>query len=175
MLLSCWGGQFSGAFTVSFREGNWRNKRSVPIIDSNVPKGRIPKHTVDGSEIWRSPVGMVNIHLPPTAKVLATCPVDYTSQWKRSATTPNPAWPCNTALPTGTLAIRRTFSYLQRASFGSTSPWKRWRQALQQSLCPWTSFYHCWSSSTQWHRTHCSRMFLSYQHDLATQRFPLER
>ena len=61
------------------------------------------------------------------------------------------AWPCNTALPNGTLAIRRTFSYLQRASFGSTSPWKRWRQALQQSLCPWTSFYHRWSSSTQWH------------------------
>ena len=98
-------------------------------------------------------------HVPPTAKVLATCPVDYTSQWKRSATTPNPAWPCNTALPTGTLAIRCTFSYLQRASFGSTSPWKRWRQTLQQSLCPWTSFYHCWSSSTQWHRTHCSTMF----------------
>ena len=85
------------------------------------------------------------------------------------------AWPCNTALPNGTLAIRCTFSYLRRASFGSTSQWKRWRQTLQQSLCPWTSFYHRWSSSTQWHGTHCSTMFPSYQHDLATQRFPMER
>ena len=73
------------------------------------------------------------------------------------------AWPCNTPLPNGTLAIRCTFSYLQRASFGSTSHWKRWRQTLQQSLCPWTSFCHRWSSSTQWHRTHCSTMFPSYQ------------
>ena len=94
---------------------------------------------------------------------------NYTSQWKRSATTPNPAWPCNTALPNGTLAIRCLFSYLQRASFSSTSQWKRWWQTLQQSLCPWTWFYHRWSSSTQWHRTDCSTMFPSYQHDLATQ------
>ena len=131
--------------------------------------------------------------LPPTTQLLcATLPFgvgsypqprkslqhvlwNYTSQWKRSATTPNPAWPCNTALPNGTLAIRCTFSYLQRACFGSTSHWKRWWQTLQQSLCPWTSFYHRWSSSTQWHRTHCSTMFPSYQHDLATQRFPMER
>ena len=76
------------------------------------------------------------------------------------------AWPCNTALPNGTLAIRRSFSYLQRASFGSTSQWKRWWQTLQQSLCPWTSFYHRWSSSTQWHGTHCGTMFPSYQHAL---------
>ena len=48
----------------------------------------------------------------------------------------------------------------------STSHWKRWWQTLQQCLCHWISFYHRWSSSTQWHRTHCSRMFPSYQHDL---------
>ena len=115
------------------------------------------------------------IRYPQPRKSLQHVLWNYTSQWKRSATTPNPAWPCNTALPNGTLAIRCSFSYLQKASFGSTSQWKRWWQTLQQSLCPWTSFYHRWSSSTQWHRTHCSTMFPSYQHDLATQRFPMER
>ena len=99
---------------------------------------------------------------------------NHTSQWKRSATTPNPAWPCNAALPNGTLAIRCTFSYLQRA-FGSTSQWKRWWQTLQQSLCPWPSFCHRWSSSTQWHRTHCRIMFSSNQHDLARHNSPMER
>ena len=43
----------------------------------------------------------------------------------------------------------------------STSQWKCWWQTLQQCLCHWTSFYHLWSSSTQWHRTNCSRMFPS--------------
>ena len=98
----------------------------------------------------------LRLRYPQPRKSLQHVLWNYTSQWKRSATTPNPAWPCNTALPNGTLAIRCTFSYLQRACFGSTSHWKRWWQTLQQRLCPWTSFYHRWSSSTQWHRTHCS-------------------
>ena len=129
---------------------------------------------VPSGDIWDIYSAAQNTY-PQPRKSLQHVLWNYTSQWKRSATTPNPAWPCNTALPNGTLAIRCSISYLQKASFGSTSQWKRWWQTLQQSLCPWTSFYHRWSSSTQWHRTHCSTMFPSYQHDLATQRFPMER
>ena len=94
------------------------------------------------SRAIRATMNMLHKWYPQPRKSLQHVLWNYTSRWKRSATTPNPAWPCNTALPNGTLAIRCSFSYLRKASFGSTSQWKRWWQTLQQSLCPWTSFYH---------------------------------
>ncbi len=48
---------------------------------------------------------------------------NHTSQYKRSATTPNPAWPCNTALPNVNAAVKCTFFYLQKTYFCSTSQW----------------------------------------------------
>ena len=101
------------------------------------------------------------IHIPPTAKVLAnmSCGLYFPMETQRHDP-PTRHGPCNTALPTGTLAIKRTFSYLQRASFGSTSPWKTLTaNTAAKPVSLNFVFITAGSSSTQWHRTHCSTMF----------------
>ena len=76
------------------------------------------------------------VQYPQPRKSLQHVLWNHTSQCKRSATTPNRAWHCNTALPNVNAAVRRTFSHRQRAYFRSTSQWNAANATTYQKAPP---------------------------------------